>query len=289
MTDLRYLRRRDVGVVAFTGPQVVATLNGILTNDVAALHAGEAQPSAALTAKGKVVAVVQLVLAPDAHLAVVDAAALPGFMAMLKKFVNPRFATARDVTDARAVFQVVGGAPPSIPGAVVATSAQLGVPSSLVVIAAGDAAATDALLSGAATQVDAVAFESLRVEAGWPRWAADVDESHLAQEAGLDRLGAISFNKGCYTGQETVARVHFRGHVNRTLRGLRLEGAAAPGAALHRADGEPAGEVRSVAQSARFGAIALAYVRREVADGDPVRIGDEPNAVRATVVPLPFG
>ena len=81
------------------------------------------------------------------------------------------------------------------------------------------------------------AWEIARIEAGRPEWGIDIDESTIPQEANLDELHAISYTKGCYTGQETVARVHFRGHVNRHLRGLTYPGhdaAPARRAALRR-------------------------------------------------------
>ena len=117
-----------------------------------------------------------------------------------------------------------------------------------------------------------------------------MDENTLAQEAVLDapHLDAISFDKGCYTGQETVARVHFRGHVNRTLRGVRCAGPLHYGAAIRFGDNGSAGEVRSTAMSPKLGAIALAYLRREVADGADVAVLTENEERQATVVALPF-
>jgi folate-binding protein YgfZ len=114
-----------------------------------------------------------------------------------------------------------------------------------------------------------------------------MNEETLAQEAGLDTLNAISFTKGCYTGQETVARVHFRGHVNRLLRGLRAESMPA-GEAVVFAGEKDVGDVRSRAVSPRLGAIALAMLRREVESGSAVTIRSADGDVPATVVDLPF-
>src|SRR5262249_18988756 len=106
-------------------------------------------------------------------------------------------------------------------------------------------------------------WEIARVEAGRPEWGIDIDETTIPQEANLDSLHAISYTKGCYTGQETVARVHFRGHVNRTLRGLRFAGALAPvKASLFDSAGKSVGEISSAVASPKFGAIGLATVRR---------------------------
>jgi folate-binding protein YgfZ len=112
-------------------------------------------------------------------------------------------------------------------------------------------------------------WEIARVESGRPKWGADMDDSTLPQEANFDELGAISYTKGCYIGQETVARVHFRGHVNRFLRKLRFVTRPAPptGAELVDEAGKVIGDIRSVALSPRFGGVALGMVRREILPG----------------------
>jgi folate-binding protein YgfZ len=112
-------------------------------------------------------------------------------------------------------------------------------------------------------------WEIARVESGRPQWGADMDESTLPQEANFDDLGAISYTKGCYIGQETVARVHFRGHVNRFLRKLRFVTRPPPptGAELVDDTGKVIGDIRSVALSPRFGGVALGMVRREILPG----------------------
>jgi folate-binding protein YgfZ len=126
------------------------------------------------------------------------------------------------------------------------------------------------------------------VEAGRPAWGRDIDDTTLTQEANLDELQAISYEKGCYTGQETVARVHFRGHVNRYLRGLVLErDDVPPGAALWLSD-KQVGDVRSVVISPRLGPIALGMVRREVPAGERLEIRMDGRNANATVVKLPF-
>ena len=77
-------------------------------------------------------------------------------------------------------------------------------------------------MAGGATPGGLLAWEIARIENGRPEWGIDIDETTIPQEANLEELHAISYTKGCYTGQEVVARIHFRGHVNRHLRGLRL-------------------------------------------------------------------
>ena len=135
-----------------------------------------------------------------------------------------------------------------------------------------------------------VAWDIARVEAGRPEWGIDIDDTTIPQEANLDDLDAISYTKGCDTGQETVARVHFRGHVNKHLRGLMFEGddPAPRGAALGDSTGKNVGDVRSGATSPRLGAIALAMVRRELETGATLTATWEGGSREARLVRLPF-
>jgi folate-binding protein YgfZ len=142
----------------------------------------------------------------------------------------------------------------------------------------------DALVGRGASAVSEQAAECLRVERGRPRYGVDIDENTIPQEAGLNDR-AVSFTKGCYVGQETVARLHYRGKPNRHLRGLRLSAPVATGEELRLGD-RSVGHVGSVALSPALGPIALALVRREAAPGDTVAVGDA--VVSAQVVELPF-
>ncbi len=141
-----------------------------------------------------------------------------------------------------------------------------------------------------AEPVSEEAVECLRVEHGRPRYGIDLDESVIPQEAGLNQR-AVSFTKGCYVGQETVARLFYRGKPNRHLRGLRLTAAVEPGAPLFAGEGAGArevGRVTSVVDSPKLGEIALGFVRREVEPGGIIRVGAG-DGVEASVVELPFG
>ena len=143
-------------------------------------------------------------------------------------------------------------------------------------------------------------WETLRIERGLPAFGSELGPERLAQEAG--RIArAISLTKGCYTGQEVVARIHYRGHVNRHLRGIRCRAAASGavpsdvrrwvGSELHSSDGAVApkrvGTVTSAVVSPRFGPIGLAYIRREIDPGDAVRSAEAPEC-ELEVVDLPF-
>jgi len=151
-----------------------------------------------------------------------------------------------------------------------------------------DTGATEALAAAlrdaGAAPVSEAAVECLRIERGRPRYGIDLDDTVIPQEAGLNAR-AVSFTKGCYVGQETVARLHYRGKPNRSLRGLALSSPAHVGDELTLGE-RPVGRLGSVSVSPRFGPIALALVRREAENGAVVAVGEE--GVSATVVALPF-
>ncbi len=154
-----------------------------------------------------------------------------------------------------------------------------------VLCAAADAEAVRAaLLDAGALVVGEQAAEVLRVQRGRPRYGIDLDDSTIPQEAGLNEH-AVSFTKGCYVGQETVARLFYKGKPNRHLRGLRLSAHAAAGDEL-RLGQRPVGRLGSAVLSPDLGPIGLALVRREAQPGDTVAVGA--HGVTAAVVELPF-
>lgn len=275
-------------------------LGGLLANDVAALRPGEGQWAAALTAKGRVLALCRVLRDEDGFLLDTDAAALPGFLGMLRKYVNPRLATIADATAetrclgvhgpdaAEALVRHVGGSRDALLALSPLGHRTVIGPSGPLRVVRNAALATPGFdLIGARQMVDAVAaaleaegwafataeqLESERIEAGVPRWGVDMTEETIAQEAALDDLGALSFSKGCYTGQEVVARIHFRGHVNRLLRRLRSDLPLSTGAVVRDAAGAEVGEVRSQVATGPGGPTAIAMVRREVPVGATVEV-----------------
>jgi folate-binding protein YgfZ len=318
------LLKQDAGLVdrsnrtrlTFSGPQAAAALTGLVTNDVLELLPEHGQYAAALTPKGKVLADLRIFHRTDATFLVdIAPAAAAGFTAMVKKYVNPRLAKYEDVSASLACFGVVGPharqvvahaltcAPAAFDllPAFAHTAAALGDAPVLVarapdhgvdafdcfVAATAAMALRDALSAAGAGTASPEALEVLRIEAGRPLWGADMDDETLAQEARLDVLDAISYTKGCYTGQEVVARVHFRGHVNRLLRGLRAASLPSEHARVL-VDDADVGEVRSRAVSPHHGPIALAMMRREIDAGAAVTLRGTDGDVRATVVDLPF-
>lgn len=315
-TDAGFVDRSGRLRMAFVGAKANETITGLVTSDVMALHPGHGQYAAALTTKGKVIADLRVFhRAAGDYLVDVPPAAAAGFSAMIRKYVNPRLATYSDVSASLSCLGVVGPharqvvahaldcspstfdlLPPFAHGAasfggelvMVVRSVDYGVDGFDCFVCVEDAPALRAALAAAgAPAADEGALEVLRIEAGRPAWGADMNEETLAQEAGLDALNAISYTKGCYTGQETVARVHFRGHVNRCLRGLRADAMPDGDALLFSGDKE-VGDVRSRAVSPRLGVIALAMVRREVDAGSALTVRSAIGDSSAVVNDLPF-
>ena len=306
--------RGDRGRIRLSGEKAREMLNGLVTNDVAALAAGQGCYAAALTNKGKVVADMRVYAFEADLLTEVAPRARDPWRDMLKKFVNPRLAPIRDESDALRQLELIGPRaaatlagvmeiPVSVleqlapfqhiaagPGNFIAKTPGLGVDTFQLYLVPDEATRLTFALRGAgAVEVDRITVETLRVEAGWPEWGVDIDDNTIAQEGNLEELGAISFTKGCYVGQETVARVHFRGHVNKHLRGLKFEESIAPmGAELTDGTGKVVGDVRSGVMSPRLGPIAIAMVRREVEGGATLKAKWGEGERNATVVALPF-
>lgn len=319
--DAAQTDRSDRLRLVFTGPQAAASLTGLVTSDVLALQPGHGQFAAALTPKGKVIADCRIFHRTDGTFLVdVPAAAAGGLQAMLRKYVNPRLAKVEDVSATLACIGVFGPharqvvahaldctpaafdllpalahttvawsrAPQEATSVLVVRSPDFGVDGFECFVAASATAALQTQLTAAgASSAAADALEVLRIEAGRPAWGLDMNDETLAQEARLDALDAISFTKGCYTGQEVVARIHFRGHVNRVLRGIRATAVPEGEVRVFAGDVE-IGEVRSRGLSPRLGAIALAMLRREIEPGTPVTLRGASSSADGTVAALPF-
>jgi tRNA-modifying protein YgfZ len=142
----------------------------------------------------------------------------------------------------------------------------------------------ETLLSVGAQPVSTEAAEIVRVEHGRPRYGVDLDETVIPQEAGLNER-AVSFTKGCYVGQETVARLYYKGKPNRHLRGLRLSEPVAVGAELHLGE-RSVGRLSSSVLSPVHGSIGLALVRREAEPGSTVSIGEHGASAEVTEPPF---
>lgn len=314
------LVRRDArGRMRVSGPRAAEMIGGLVTNDVQGLGPGAGAYAAALNPRGKIVADVRVFAFPGDLFVDVPPRAADGWQAMVRKYVNPRLAAWRDESAATRQIGLFGPRARSIAGALSGHPADALAALPLYGHLAWDAGGEHAFVArvpdlalegyeffGAPEGVEAawgealhagavpaglLAFEIARIEAGRPEWGLDMDENTLTQEANLDQLHAVSYTKGCYVGQEVVARVHFRGHVNRTLRGLSCVAGYPPpaGAALLDESGKQVGDVRSGAISPRLGGVALGMVRREVNDGAVLRVSVEgADATEVVVRSLPF-
>ncbi|MDB4915582.1 MAG: hypothetical protein JWM95_3226 [Gemmatimonadetes bacterium] len=289
--------RSHRGRVRLKGDKAAEMVTGLVTNDVSGLVAGQGCYAAALTAKGKIIADVRIFVEEGSVLVDAPPRAAAAWASMVKKFVNPRIAPHVDESAAlrdlgvfgvnarHVVAALTGVQSPALTALapyahitvdmgghkmLVVRSVDLDVEGFELIV---DADQFDALweraVAAGALPAGLDAWEIARVEAGRPEWGVDMDDTTIPQEANFDELHAISYTKGCYVGQETVARLHFRGHVNKHLRGIRASGLDAPpmGATLHGEDGLQVGDVRSSVRSPRLGGIAIAMIRREVAAG----------------------
>lgn len=301
------------GRMRVSGARAGELITGMVTNDVLSLRSGTGQYAAALNPKGKIVADLRIFAHPDHLLIDIPVRARAGWQAMVHKYINPRLApysdAAAEIRDigifgrlARRITSSVTGIPTDdlaalppyghLQAAVDAHSVTVARVNDIELEGYEIFAPAEAFnlvwqsaLAAGATAGGLQAWEIARIEAGRPEWGLDIDETTIPQEANLDDLLAISYTKGCYVGQEVVARVHFRGHVNKQLRGL-LFGRVEPPpskALLLDANDKPVGEVRSSALSPRLGAVALAMVRREVEPGAILRARWEGGEIQAEV------
>ncbi len=293
--------RSDRGKLAISGEEARAALNGIVTNEVEGLEPGTGVLAAVLTPKGKMLGDVRVLDTGDDLLLDMERVALqPVFDALRHGLVGYR-AELHKGTLQRGLLSLVGDgaraasgapglpesehahAPATLAGAPVRVIAtDLGVD---VLCDAGDTERVrEALAAAGASELPDGDAEVLRIESGRPRYGVDLDDSVIPQEAGLNDR-AVSFTKGCYVGQETVARLFYKGRPNRHLRGLRLSAPAPAGAPLVLGERE-VGTLTSTGVSPALGPIGLALVRREAEPGAELRVGDD--GVSATVVELPF-
>jgi folate-binding protein YgfZ len=299
--EVGMLVRSDRGLIAATGPDGAEYLQGQLTNDVEALAPGDGQYAALLDRKGHMQADMR-VLRPAAEEILIDteAAALPAALKHLAMYSVGRDVSVADVSAERSILSLLGPRSAEVAAAAalpedaceavtvagtdcLAVGTRDGV--DLICAAADTERLAAALREAGATDVSPEAVELLRIEAGVPRFGAEMGTETMPAEAGIVER-AVSFTKGCYIGQETVARLHYKGKPNRHLRGLRLSAAAPPGAALRLGEKE-VGRLGGATVSPAFGPIGLAILRREAEPGAELSVGED--GVKAVVVDLPFG
>ena len=314
------LDRSRRGKLLVRGAEAAEYLQGQLTNDVEALKPGEGCYAALLDRKGHMQGDMRVLncsgaLHPpiagkrrtgttgEAGSAVwldTEPEALAAVRHHLEMYKIGREVEIEEASAERAILSLIGprsveiaGSPPLPENASKAVAIEgveaLAVGTALgidLIAAAGDAEPLAvAFAARGAPAVSAEAAEILRVETGVPRFGAEMDTATMPAEAGIVER-AVDFEKGCYIGQETVARLHYKGKPNRRLRGLELSASAAPGAPLRLGEKE-VGKLGSFALSPVHGPIGLAIVRREAGPGDELAVGED--GVTARVTDLPFG
>ncbi len=305
--------RSDSGVVEVTGRDRARFLHALLSNDVAALQPGQGCAATLLDIHGKVQVTLIVLALEDRVLLLTPPGMGESTVAALDHYLFAEKVALEDVTGRQTLLMLAGPAaeetakrltgatPPGgawshaagslngVDARVVAAGGETGLPEVWIVVpASAREAACKALLDAGARPLGGEALESLRIEAGTPRFGTDVDGTVLLPEIPSAHL--VSETKGCYPGQEVVVRIRDRGHVNRHLRGLVLEGDVVPqrGAEVV-ADGAVVGQVTSATRSLGLGRpIALAYVRRQHEPGARVEIRAGAATLRAMVSGLPF-
>lgn len=308
-------RRTGRALVRVSGEDRVKFLQGLLTNDVAGPAPGGGCRSLFLDNKGHVRAVLDLWAGAEAIVIGSETRFVDDVLPDLSRYVLAADVGIADLRPEKSVLALLGpeadaalgraGVTPPAPeahahcGAVVggvdvwlARTPDLAAPGVEVHVPVDGAdevwRALEKAAGAEATTVTEDAAEALRVEAGLARMGHEITGGEFPQELLLDE--AVDYEKGCYLGQETVARIHYRGQVNRLLSGLRAEGPLPPGAELV-SSGRQVGSITSAAESPALGSVALAMIRREESQtGARVEVSAEGAIVgEADVVSLPIG
>ncbi len=293
--------RSDRGKLVVSGPDAPAFLQGQLTNDLEGIAPGEGCYAALLDRKGHMQADMRVLrLGPDRLWIDLERATTETVVRHLSLYRVGQDVQITDHTEDRAILSVIGPAAATTSGVeglspehvhreleiggagCRAVATDLGI--DLIFAAAELGPVVGALVDAGAERVSEQAAEIVRVESGRPRFGREMSAATIPQEAGIDDR-AVSFTKGCYIGQETVARLHYKGRPNRHLRGLRLERPVADGDRVTLTDRE-LGEIGTAVISPALGPIALAVIRREAEPGTRVAVGK--TGVGAEVVALPF-
>lgn len=295
------VERAGRGQLVVSGTEAAEYLQGQLTNDIEAVEPGDGLYAALLDRKGHMQADMR-VLRPGEGAELwldLEPEGLEAARRHLQMYKIGREVEVSDASEERVLLSLIGPRAVEIAGsaALPENACETVVVGGAECLAVGTAAgidlfvpsaerdrARDALLAAGAVEVSPEAAEILRIESGRPRFGAEMGTETMPAEAGIVEE-AVSFTKGCYIGQETVARLHYKGKPNRHLRGLRLSAPVAAGEAVRLGEKE-VGRLGSAAVSPALGPIGLAILRREAEPGATVAVGED--GVTAEVVAVPF-
>lgn len=289
------------GLLVVKGPEAAEYLQGQLTNDIEAVEAGDGAYAALLDRKGHMQADMR-VLRPGEEpelLLDLEPEGMEAARKHLQMYKIGREVEVSDESEGHSLISLIGPRAVEIAGTAalpenacettkiggaqcVAVGTALGI--DMIFAATKREGVREALLAAGAVEVSPEAAEIVRIESGRPRFGAEMGTATMPAEAGIVEQ-AVSFTKGCYIGQETVARLHYKGKPNRHLRGLRFSAPAQRGATLRLGEKE-VGSVGSAAVSPALGPVGLAILRREAEPGATLAVGED--GVTAEVVALPF-
>jgi len=275
-----YERKR--GLIEVSGKEAVIFLNGLITNDVAKLEENAQMLAAFPNAQGRLLATVRVLKLNDKFLFDTEAETHEKILKNLQRFTFAGDFFVRDLSDDFMYFEISGSQFEILNTECIEFQTNFGrnifVPKDSADVFLKE------LKDKNAVEISDELYNVLRVENGEPKYGVDADETTIVPELGID--GLISYNKGCYIGQEIIARIHFRGHVAKQLTGLILDANVEPSAELKSVEGKNAGKITSVTYSPQLGKqIALAYVRYDyLAEGTELKV----NETIARVKNLPF-
>jgi len=282
------------GLIAVWGSEAVQFLDGLITNNVKKLEDGEQMLAAFPNVQGRLLAVVHVHRVDNRYLFETEQITREKIFQHLFRFTYAGDFFVEDLSEAYSAFEIFGPKQdvyhPNVgerwEGAFVYELSH----GALYFVPRDSASAFRSFLAGenGCSVISDDLYEVLRIESGVPLYGVDMDETTVVPELGID--GLIAYDKGCYVGQEIIARIHFRGHVAKQLTGLvavpAVAGGLTSGTDLTSSDGKPAGKITSVTFSPKLKkTIALAFARYEhLGSGTELSTGD----TRATVTSLPF-
>ena len=316
------------GRILVSGSEAVQFLNGLITNDMKTLEVGHWMPAAFPNVQGRLIASVRVIRLRDegtdkkvcpTFLIDTEAATHETVLKTIERFTLAGDFRVKDITTDTVMLSVQGKKAASVVGSVLGETAGVSEPQAVRQMSWQQAGATadvtvihashtgedgfdliiendhggslwNELVKVGAQPVGFEALEILRIEAGLPRYGIDMDDTNVVTETNLD--DAVSYTKGCYIGQEIIARIKYRGHVAKKLSGLMFDGTVAisAGSLVNSADGKEIGRITSVTDSPKLQrTIALAYLKYDyIAPGTLVKVAAADQEFSGKVVALPF-
>jgi folate-binding protein YgfZ len=277
-----------MGVLKLTGSERQSWLQGMVTNDVEKLKPGDSCYAAHLNAQGKVVAQMTVLADADALWLIVEQVAVEKLAAAFDRLIIMEDAQILNVSSEYAVLGLVGPQADRVLQGVDCLAARTELGYDLIVSRSVESKVSDALAAAGAVAVDPEVWNVLRAESGLPLYGVDVDETTTMPELGQR---GINYDKGCYIGQEVVARIRYIGHVNRRLVGFVCEGDVLPEVrSIVQVQGKDSGYITTAVNSPGLGKpIALGFVNRVAGEpGTTVVLVGKTSSISARVTALPM-